>query len=548
MMPSTGMASKLSVRPRSGAGSHRDSTNVALMLEGLDKSYGETHALVEVDLEAVAGEVHAIVGENGSGKSTLVKLIGGVIRADRGKIAVNGGTIERPTPARMAAAGVAVIFQEVLTVGSASVVDNVFLGYDGLFRRRMRPEAKIHWCAELLERLSGRPIDPRAPVESLPLSSRQWITVARALVRRPAILLLDESTAALDLGDAARLLAEIELLKRGGTCVLLVTHRLAELQRIADRALVLRDGAVAGALSKNEMVEQRLVELMTGQSHNAMHPQIKRQSQGRAEVALRFRDLALTSSSTPVSNEVHRGEIVGLAGLDGEGQVAFLQAAAGIAAPYAGRVEVIRDDAPCAVSRHRDAAKLGIAYIPGDRKAEGLLQHASILENFSLPNYSRATRLGLISRRAMRSLMKRYTAPLKLRAGRATDEITSLSGGNQQKVIIARWLAQNPTILLLNDPTRGVDIVTKRDLYASLIELAEGGAAVLFLSSEIEELTSICHRIVVFRGHTVYAELDAAAEAHDVVAAMFGVERIADIDLAVTEAATGVSHDLKDIL
>jgi ABC-type sugar transport system ATPase subunit len=249
-----------------------------------------------------------------------------------------------------------------------------------------------------------------------------------------------------------------------------------------------------------------------------------------------------------VSKELRHGEIVGLAGLDGEGQVAFLQAAGGIAKPHAGVVEVVESDRARMVSRQRDAAELGIAYIPGDRKAEGILPHGSILENFSLPNYSDATRLGLISRRAMRSLMARYTAPLKLRAGASSDEITSLSGGNQQKVIIARWLAQEPRILLLNDPTRGVDIVTKRDLYASLTELADGGAAVLFLSTEVEELTNICHRILVFRRQTVYAELAGDAKAHDVVASMFGVERVADIDLAVAEAATAVSDELKDVL
>src|SRR5215218_2718118 len=208
-------------------------------LAGARKAFGDTQALAGVDLKAEGGEIHAIVGENGSGKSTLVKLIGGILTADAGTIAVDGETIGRPSPRRMSEHGIAVVFQEVLTVGSASIVDNVYLGVDGLFRGRVDRAEKCARAQELLERLSEREIDPQAEVEGLPLSVRQWIAVARALVRDPKILILDESTAALDLADAARLVAELEALKASGTCVLLVTHRLAELQRVADRATVL---------------------------------------------------------------------------------------------------------------------------------------------------------------------------------------------------------------------------------------------------------------------------------------------------------------------
>jgi ABC-type sugar transport system ATPase subunit len=514
-----------------------------LQLSGLRKAFGDTQALAGVDLQAVGGEIHAVVGENGSGKSTLVKLIAGVQRADAGTIVVDGTTMERTSPARMMHAGVSVCFQEVLTVGSASVLENVFLGYDGMWRRRLSTQTKLERCAVMLERLCGRAIDPLGPVETLSLSERQWITVARALVREPRILILDESTAALDLADAARLLAELELLKEQGTCVLLVTHRLTELRRIADRATVLRDGASVGTLMREEMAEQHIVELMTGESLKALHRPRTRRLRSPHPV-MRAEAVELASDAPPISVEVAAGEILGLAGLEGEGHVSFLRALAGVDRVHGGRVQALRDGAPQAIAGERDADAQGVVYVPGDRKTEGILPHASILENFSLPSYRAHRRARLISRRAMRRELAERVAPLKLKAGASSDPIGTLSGGNQQKVIIARWLERDPRIILLNDPTRGVDIVTKRDLYDCLRDLADEGTAIVFLSTEIEELVGLCDRILVFRKLGVAEELDGDASTQDIVAAMFGVERIHDVDEAVGEAMQRAASEL----
>lgn len=511
-----------------------------LEIDGVRKAFGDTQALEGVDLHAAAGEIHAIVGENGSGKSTLVKLVGGILAADQGTIKVDGETVSRSSPRRMAEHGIAVVYQEVLTVGSGSIADNVYLGTDGLFRSRLDRGAKAARSKELLERLTDRPIDPHAEVEGLPLGVRQWITVARAMVREPRILILDESTAALDLADAARLVAALERLKERGVCVLLVTHRLAELQRVADRATVLRDGSSVATLERGELGEQRLVELMTGEAFEVLQQAEsgdRRPAVAAGSVSMRFEGIELVPDAQVVSGAFQTGEIVGLAGLDGEGHADFVRALAGIEAPAGGKVLVGTGGEEVEVDSERVATRNGVVYVPGDRKAEGILPNQTILENFGLPSYREHSRLGLISRRGVGRSFQRLAAPLRLQAGRAPDLITSLSGGNQQKVIIARWLARKPRVILLNDPTRGVDIVTKKDLYVSLRELTDSGATIIFLSTEVEELTALCDRILVFRHQTIAAEMTAGAKPKEVVAGMFGVDRVQEVEEVVAEAA-----------
>jgi ribose transport system ATP-binding protein len=514
---------------------------VRLQIAEATKAFGDTKALDGVDLVATAGEIHAIVGENGSGKSTLVKLVGGILTQDSGTVLVDGEPVRHASPRRMAARGVAVVYQEVLTVGSGTIVDNVYLGIDSLLHSTLDRGAKAARAKELLERLSERPIDPFAEVEGQPLSVRQWIAVARALVREPNILILDESTAALDLADAARLVGELERLKAEGVCVLLVTHRLAELQRLADRATVLRDGRTVGTLERSELDEQRLVELMTGEALEALEAAgEKRRRSEPGRVTVRVEDLVLRDGADGISAEFRAGEVVGLAGLDGEGHATFVRVLAGIEDAVAGTVTSLGDDGSTAtIGSEHEAARNGIVYVPGDRKSEGILPNQTILENFGLPSYRDHSRLGLISRRSVRRSLKEAAAPLRLNDSRARDLITSLSGGNQQKVIIARWLARQPHVLLLNDPTRGVDIITKKDLYLTLRDLAAEGATVLFLSTEVEELTALCDRIFVFRGQTVAGELSGEREPREVVAGMFGVERPQEVEEVVAEASAG---------
>jgi ribose transport system ATP-binding protein len=301
---------------------------------------------------------------------------------------------------------------------------------------------------------------------------------------------------------------------------------------------VLRDGRTVGTLERGELSEQRLVELMTGdalETLNAVGEERRRTEPGR--VTVRVEDLELRQGADRLSVAFRAGEVVGLAGLDGEGQAAFVRVLAGIERPAGGTVTALGEDgSQSEISGEKDAARGGVVYVPGDRKAEGILPNQTILENFGLPSYRDHAHAGLVSRRSVRRSLQREAGPLRLDESRAGDAITSLSGGNQQKVIIARWLARRPRVILLNDPTRGVDMITKKDLYVTLRDLAAEGTTVVFLSTEVEELTALCDRILVFRGQTLVGELAEDLAPKDVVAGMFGVRRAQEVEEVVAEA------------
>jgi len=497
--------------------------SMAVVVEGADKAFGETQALRKCSFRARSGEVHAIVGENGSGKSTLAKILSGVFSADRGDVRVFGQTPSRPRHAM--GLGVATVFQEVLVAEGRSVLDNLFIGMGGTVRAPISYAERVRRGGEELERLTGETFDLHAPIDSLPLSQRQWVTIARALLRSPRLLILDESTAALDLNGARRLLEEARRLKQRGVCVLLVTHRIGELTEYTDRATVLRDGRDVGTLNADEITENRLLELMGGAAAHERRPAARTAAGEAGSPVLRARDARLAEHTEPFDFEVSSGEIVGLAGLEGHGQAQFLRSVAGIGLLAEGEVEVPASDESSAsvVTTPRAAARAGIVYIPGDRKLEGLFPNLSILENFGVPLYRRNRRLGFVDFRRIRALFSSQARSLEIDSRAECAPIGTLSGGNQQKVVIGRSLAQSPRIIALNDPTRGVDIGTKQDLYEVLRGLAAAGKGVLFLSSEIEEFLGVCHRVAVFRDGSLQTTLSGEQITFDaVLGAMFG--------------------------
>ena len=494
-----------------------------LSLVGVQKRFGETRALVDACLEAVAGEVHAVVGENGSGKSTLAKIVSGVLTAGTGVVRVCG--VCPTTPRAAIDAGVATIYQEMMLAEELSVLDNLYAGVDGFWRRREPLATRRRVAAELLERLVAAPLDPDTRVGDLPLGIRQWVVIARALLRKPKLLIFDESSAALDLDATERLHREIQALKSRGTCVLLVTHRIAELVRIADRATVLRDGATVGRLDRHEITEARLLELMSASVQAGGERRTRHVAHPSRKPLLAMHDATLQGGSAPVDFRIDTGEIVGVAGLDGAGQDVFVRALAGIRPPLAGRVELtdsvsgVHD-----VDSVEQAEAAGITYVSGDRRREGLFPNLSIVENFGLALMDRHTgRAGIIDRDARQGDFDRAAERLRLRFGDARDRITTLSGGNQQKVLIARAFARGPRVIVLNDPARGVDIGTKRELYAHLREFASSGGAVVYLSSEIEEFFGFADRVDVFAGGTLFDTLrDDGIDEGPLLAAMFG--------------------------
>lgn len=495
----------------------------AIAVTGLAKRFGDTWALKECSLTACAGEVHAIVGENGSGKSTLAKVLGGVITPDRGRVSVFGKAPRGPRSAT--GLGVALVMQEVLVVDGASVLDNLFIGQDGLVRPRISTKTKSSLAAELMDKLVGEPVDLRARVDGFPLSVRQWVVIARALLLRPRALILDESSAPLDAPGVGRLQQVVAELAAAGTCVLVVTHRIEELPGFADRASILRDGVSVGVLQKDELTEDRLLALMSGSATAST----TEQGAGPPQVGpprLKARTLGLRPSAVPFDLEVAAHEILGVAALEGHGGPQALEALAGLRRPVSGAIEFCGTQATVSVRSLKEAVDRGVTYVSGDRTREGLLPNMNVLDNFGMALYRKLRRGPFTDLEAVKHHYVEQSAALGLKAASAKAPIGSLSGGNQQKLLIGRALAQSPEVLILNDPTRGVDIPTKRELYALLKRLASSGVAVVLFSTEVEELVAVAHRVAVLRDHSLYTvlrrdELTSAA----LLGALFGQGR-----------------------
>ena len=506
------------------------------------KSFGVTRALDGCSFTAELGEIHAIVGGNGCGKSTLAKVMSGVLAADSGQISIIGHTPTSPHEAR--AAGIATVFQEVLVADDCSVVDNLFLGADHVWSKLLPMRSKIREAAALMDGLTGGAIDVEAPAGSFPLSIKQWITIGRALLTRPRVLILDESSAALDFDSTERLFAKMRELRDQGSAVLIVTHRIAELIRISDRATVLRDGRDVGVLARGEITEKNLLALMTGRSE-APHISVAAvQEVLRHDVVMRTRKLRIFPDSRPIDFALHKGEVLGLAGLDGQGQSEFVATLAGIRPAAEGVPEVIAaGHAPAEIRDLADAARAGVTYVSGDRKREGVFANLSIFENLLMPLYRRTRRggkIGIIDWGSLTAVFDWEVERLSIRMGERSNKITSLSGGNQQKALIGRSFALNPEIMVLNDPARGVDVGAKGELYKHLSAFASRGKAVIYLSSEIEEFVGFATRVLVFRHGSVFDEFTGdAIEPAGILEAMFGHGRGA---AQARAAAAGPSH------
>lgn len=500
------------------------------------KTFGPTVALGGASLRAFAGEVHAIVGGNGSGKSTLAKVVSGVLIPDSGQVSVLGKTATTPVEARRM--GIANVFQEVLVADACSVLDNLYLGADGLFGSSMNSEEKGKKASALMQDLLGFDLDLSTPVGDLPLSLKQWITIGRALLTDPQILILDESSAALDFESTERLFKKLRQLKAKGTSILIVTHRTAELVRIADRATVLRDGVDVGCLERKEITESRILQLIAGEertSAESSHAIAERQS---TQAVMRVSEARVWPGAAPIDFTLYPGEIVGVTGLDGHGQADFARCLAGIQPLVSGKVSVIRDRKAKDIADLHAARENGLGYVSGDRKKEGIFANLSIFENLAMPIYHEH-RVGgflrLINRSKLSPIFEWETGKLAVRMGDRGNAITSLSGGNQQKVLIARAFAEKPSVLVLNDPARGIDVGAKLDLYRNLREFVTRGNAVVFLSSEIEEFLELCTRVLVFRNGAVSMEFTPPYDGHALLNAMFGRKP----DAALTDADEG---------
>jgi ABC-type sugar transport system ATPase subunit len=493
-------------------------------MTGMAKAFGATQAVRDASFELYAGEVHALVGENGSGKSTLVKMLSGVHAPDAGMIELAGEERAAPrTPRAAQEAGIVTVFQEVLVAEARSVLDNVWLGVDTLVRDRVPARQKRMRAREALGELLGRPLALDTAVEELSLSDRQACCIVRALLREPRILILDEATSALDVATRDRLFQIVGRLSRDGVGVVFITHRMDEISEIGDRITVMRSGETVATLPRGEWTPRELIRLMTGSDQLTEHAreQADAAAARRGELAISARAIRLRLAGQPIDVRIHAGELVGVAGLEGHGQDEFLDALRGAGA-IAGDVVRHRDGQEITIESPLQAAKEGIAYVPRERR-QALFGWMSIRENFGLPTLKLDTRAGWLQLRSTRRRLREYVERLKIVLGKQDDPITTLSGGNQQKVVIGRWLAARPKVLLLNDPTRGIDIGAKRDLYALLTQLAEEGLAVVMLSSELDEHVELMDRVLVFREGELFREIQRGAlSRQSLVSAFFG--------------------------
>ena len=474
-------------------------TDVLLEATGVAKRYGAVAALRSAALSVRAGEVHALMGANGAGKSTLVKILTGVVRPDEGTILVNGQPYHAGSPVEARRAGVVSVYQEPALVPDLDIASNLRL-------TRTPTGPFLDWMTQLgIERLDLRDVARR-----LPLATLRIIDLARALASDPHVLLLDEMTAALPADLTERVLEVIAAQRGSDRSIIFISHRMIEIAAVCDRATVLREGATVGVVDVTAGSEERIVSLMLGDAARTMAARdVTRAGPGATESPPRVavRNLRATHRLTDVSFELRAGEVLGIAALEGQGQDELFDILSGAHRPAGG--ELVVDGTPVMFRHPADAIRAGLVYVPADR-AEALLMQRSVRENIALPFSAPLRAWGLIAQRRERERVAAATAQLQIDT-RAAAEVRRLSGGNQQKVTIARWVAHGVRTLLCFDPTRGIDIGTKAQIYDLLRELAEEGAAVLLYTSELKEIQLACDRAIVIFGGRVVAEIPIEA-------------------------------------
>ncbi|MCX5402329.1 sugar ABC transporter ATP-binding protein [Streptomyces sp. NBC_00102] len=489
-------------------------TTPVLALEGVSKSFGAVRALRGVSLRLYAGEAHALAGENGAGKSTLIKALAGVHRPDTGTVLLDGEPVEFHGPADARDAGVAVIYQEPTLFPDLSVAENIFVGRQP--RRslgRVDHRAVKRAAAELFERL-GVDLDPDQPARGLSIADQQLVEIAKALSFDARVLIMDEPTAALTGSEVARLFGVVRALRAEGAAVLFISHRLEEIFALCQRVTTLRDGAWISSEPLDGLGEDDLVRRMVGRDLEELYP---KQVTEIGEVALSVRRLTREGVFTDVSFDVRRGEIVGLAGLVGAGRSEVARAVFGVDRFDGGEVQVLGKKLASGAPSVAMAA--GLALVPEDRRAQGLVMDMSIERNIGLTGFAETTRAGLMDRGAERDRAVDWAVRLQVKYARLADVVGTLSGGNQQKVVLAKWLATRPQVLIVDEPTRGIDVGTKAEVHRLLSSLAAEGVAVLMISSDLPEILGMADRVLVMHEGRLTAEIPRSEATEETVMA-----------------------------
>ncbi len=492
-----------------------------LEVSNLAKYYGDAVALNGATLTMDTGEVHAIVGENGAGKSTLVKVLSGIVVPDVGTVTIAGQELEFGNPRKSDSLGVSTAFQELSLVANLSVAENVLISelptrFGVVTRKGVESQAR-----EILHQWGVTDIDVRSKVAALSLSAKQRIEIVCALNKRPKILILDEPTAAL--ADTAWLFEHVRRMRNDGTCVIYISHKLAEIHEICDRGTIMRNGTIVGEFRKESFNHEEIISTMIGRSISLAFPPRENPLPADSPVLLGAKDVVVGSQVSGVSLDVRAGEIVGIAGLEGQGQRELFYALGGSINMTSGIVSVGGEVAKLRTPRTALRSGSGIALVPEERKQEGIFADMTSIKNISVPALSKVSAAGIIRNRVERRLAAKAGSESRLPEAFLARNVSQLSGGNQQKTVLARTALSGAQILLMFDPTRGIDPSAKLEVYSALRKASEKGAGVLLYSTEIPELLGLCDRILVMYGGQIVESLSGSeATEEKVMAAAVG--------------------------
>lgn len=468
-----------------------------LSMSGITKRYGGVRALEDVSFDTKRGSIHALLGENGAGKSTLIKILSGVVQPDSGTIKIDGDVVNFANPQEANDLGVSCIFQELSLLPDLTVADNI-----GITRPPRNKLGLIDYRAqrqiaeEALARVGGENIDPMATVSSLSLSRRQMVEIAKALARNPKILILDEATSALTAADVEKVFSMLHRLRDEGMAIIYISHRMPEIAELADTCTVYRNGSKVETFANGTKSDSAVVEMMIGREYSSVYP-AKSNSSVASEPILEVENLSWNNELNNINLEMRPGEIVGLGGLDGQGQRQLQLGLFGTLIGSTGSVKVNGTPVKLNSPKMAKSDDIGIALVPEDRKYEGLMLSMTVRENLSFAAVEKMSRLGIVDSHAEEEAIDEMVKLLKIKADGIDGPVGALSGGNQQKVVIGKWLMTKPRIILLNDPTRGIDVGTKQEIYQLLQKLAAQGCAILLYSTDYDELIGCCDRVLV---------------------------------------------------
>ncbi|MGH2919670.1 MAG: sugar ABC transporter ATP-binding protein [Solirubrobacteraceae bacterium] len=479
-------------------------TQPVVSLRGATKAYGPNKALTDVDLDLRAGEVMCLAGENGAGKSTLIKILTGAITRDSGGYRVDGEEIGSPSPSEAREHGIGVVYQELSLLPDLSVAENLMMSRLPAVRGVTRPGELRSQAREMLARVDLGDLDPGTEVATLPLAQQQLVEIAKVLGESPRVLIFDEPTTALSEAETRALLRKIIALRDEGHAILYVTHHLEDMFKIGDRVTILRDGCLVTSAAMSDYTQDTLIASMVGRTIESLYPASSRTI---GDVRMKISGLRPFGAAAPIDFEVRSGEIVGIAGLLGSGRSELLRAIFGADGCEGGTIEIDGKRVKCGDPRR--AVQAGLGLLTEDRKRLGLLLELTIRENASIADLDELSHFTLVDRKQERGIVDKYLGGLRLRAASWEQPVSSLSGGNQQKVLLARWLATRARVLLFDEPTKGVDVGAKAEIYKVIGDLAAEGLGVVVVSSYLPEVLGLADRVLVMRDGSIAGEVRA---------------------------------------